>query len=269
MTNEQYRAHEAVSYSDLIWMEKSPWHFINRNSLRKETPAMRLGTLLHLAVLETNKFKNSWAMEPTEMPDGTEINRRVKAHREYLAGWKQTNEGKIFVRQEEMDMLTNMVNVIQVDPNSVSLLSKGAAEVPVFGEIAGVKMKARCDYIIDNHPIYGRVVVDLKKTQDASEFGFSRSIYNYRYHCQAWLYKTLFNADHFMWIAIEETQNVPPPAIYRCHESVLDQGENLTMNLLNKLKACREQKRYHGYTDGVKDAFLPSWSAAKEKDGEL
>lgn len=269
LSNEAYRSRPEISYSDLTWIKKSPWHFKNRDKLRRETQAMRLGTLLHLAVLEPERFKNSWAMEPGAMPDGIEINRRVKAHREHLAGWKQTNEGKIFIRQEEMDTLTAMLTSIAGSAECQSLLTGGRSEVGGFGEILGLKMKARVDYFIPNHPVYGRVVVDLKKTQDASPYGWSRSIYNYLYHVQSYIYKTIFKADNFIWICVEESDFAPPPAIYRCADVTMDKGQELTEALINKLLICQDSKHFHGYTLGVEDAYLPSWSVAKSEEGEI
>ena len=55
-----------------------------------------------------------------------------------------------------------------------------------------------------DHPKYRKVLVDFKKTQDASESGFTRSVYNYGYNLQSAFYLEGFSADRFFFVAVEE-----------------------------------------------------------------
>jgi hypothetical protein len=256
-----YRQRPELSYSDLVWLNKSPIHFLNRDKLRKETEAMRKGTLLHMGVLEPEKFKNSYAIEPHCMPDGTEINRRVKAHREYLEGWKQTMEGRIFLRQEDMDSLICMLNALATHKYARRYFTGGEAEKEAFGEYEGVKIKGKCDYIT-KIPGLGLVISDLKKTQDASPKGFERSIYNYSYQLQAYMYHRLFKADSFFFVAIEDTgiDGFAPIGIYRASDVLLEKGEQMFKKLIEKYKQCEEMKVWPGYTEDFAEISLPAWA---------
>lgn len=268
MDEQTYREHPTLSYSDLVWLDKSPQHFFNRDKLAKETEAMRLGTLLHLGVLEPERFKNSYAIEPEYYEDGTPINRRVKAHREFLDGWRQVNKDKITIRPEELDSIIGMLTSIGMHKYACQLFTGGNAEVTGFGEYDGVPIKGKADYIIPNHARYGRVGIDLKKTQDASRKGFSRSIWNYRYQLQAAIYCKIFKLDNFIWVAVEDTKNpnFAPIGIYRAHETVIEKGEEKLKFLINLYKHCEKNKEWYGYTNGVEDGFLPSWVASEEGD---
>lgn len=259
INEKDYRAHSALSYSDLVHLEDSPLHFINRDKLRKETEAMRKGTLLHMGLLEPTKFKNSFAIEPEEI-DGQPINRRVKAHREFIEQWKKENEGRVFVRREEMDSLTGMLCALGAHKHAKKYFTGGQAEVAEFGEWCGVPIKGRCDYLTEI-PGLGRTVVDLKKTQDASPKGFERSIYNYRYYLQAFIYKYLFKADTFVFVAVEDTgmNDFAPIGIYRASDALLEKGEELLSKLITIYKEAKQTNNWRGYTDDFEDISLPAW----------
>lgn len=261
MNDKEYRANQALSYSDLVWLEKSPLHFKNRDKLRKETEAMRLGTLLHLGVFEPERFKNAYCIEPEEI-DGQPINRRVRAHRDFLAEFRKQNEGKIFIRPEDMDTLTTMFNALATHKYARQYLTGGKAEVPAFGEYQGVPIKGKCDYIVDI-PGLGVTVVDLKKTQDASPKGFERSIFNYKYYLQAAMYVRLFRADTFVFIAVEDNE-LAPIGIYRASDVLLEKGEQTLDRLISFYKKLEQTNNWHGYTENFQDISLPNWAISEE-----
>lgn len=263
MNENEYRARPELSYSDLIHLDTSPLHFKHRDMIREETEAMRKGTLLHMGVLEPERFKNSYALEPEEI-DGQPVNRRIKAHREFIAAWRQTNEGKIFIRKDDFEELINMLNAIGAHPDAPKIIRGGEYEKAAFGEYNGVKLKGRCDIFFANHPEWGRLVVDLKKTQNASEQGFERAIFNYKYFLQAFVYSHLFKADNFIFIAVEDSK-LAPIGIYRADMAMLEQGENMLRRLTDVYKRCMSTGLWPGYTSGVKDIGLPTWALAKNE----
>jgi exodeoxyribonuclease VIII len=262
LTDKQYREHPALSYSDLVWLDKSPLHFKNRDKLRKETEAMRLGTLLHLGVLEPERFKNAYCIEPEEI-DGQPINRRVKAHRDYLEQWRNQNKGKIFIRPEDMDTLTTMFNALATHKYAKQYLTGGVSEVMAFGEYKGVPIKGRCDYLVEI-PGLGKTIVDLKKTQDASPKGFERSIYNYKYYLQAAVYTKLFKADSFVFVAIEDNE-LAPIGIYRASDVLLEKGEQKLSYLIDLYKRLDKTNNWHGYTEDFQEISLPTWAVSTEE----
>lgn len=261
MNDADYRLIEGMTKSELSWMAKSPLHYAKRKDLQKETEAMRTGTLLHMALLEPARFRDSYILEPEAMPNGEEINKRKKDHRAYLEEFKKENAHRTIVNASQMEALTGMLAQAASDPDIVELLKEGTPEtVALWTRKEGIKCKGKADYFL-KHPKYGRTVVEVKKTQDASPSGFSRQIYNLHYHMGAAWYLEGFCADTFIFIALEDK---PPYAtgVYIADSSLLDEGERLAQELLDKLQICNTEKRFPGYTKGVANIALPAWVAA-------
>lgn len=272
LDEETYRALPGLSKTELSWMKKSPLHFFNRNDPRilEETDAMRMGTLLHLAVLEPAKFKNAYVVEPEEIPIGgamVEVNKRIKKHREYLAEWREEMGagGKIIVTPKQYDSLIGMLTQAASHPDVIDLLSRGEAEIGAQWDYRGFKCKGRADYLIEAHPGYGRVVVEIKKTQDASPEGFSRQILNKLYDMGAAWYREGFKADEVIFIACEEKF---PYAIgvYKADPAMLDRGMRLADRFMDKIVSCEKENYWHGYTKGVELIQLPAWVAGQDDE---
>ncbi len=267
-----YRALPGLSKTELAWMKKSPLHFQNRNDPRilEETDAMRMGTLLHLAVLEPAKFKNAYVVEPEEIPiDGktVEVNKRIKKHREYLESWRAAaaESGRIVVTPKQFDNLIGMLTQAASHPEVIDLLSKGEPEIGATWEYRNTVCKGRADYLIPEHPGYGRVVIEIKKTQDASPEGFSRQCLNKLYDMGAAWYKQGFQADEVIFIACEEKF---PYAIgvYKADPSMLDRGMRLADRFMDKIASCTKENYWHGYTKGVENLLLPAWVAGQDDE---
>lgn len=265
LSQEEYFAIDAVSKTDLSFMAKSPLHYLKRKELMKETDAMRLGTLLHMALLEPARFRDSYIVEPVAMPDGEEINRRKKDHRAFLDGFREKNKDKLIVTEKQFDSLVGMLQQASSNPEISNVLNmKGMQEVAGTWETNGVLCKGRADFIYE-HPTIGRVIVEVKKTRDASPEGFSRQAYNLLYHLQAAMYLDGFEAKHFVFIAIEDA--LPNASgVYWADDSLIDAGRRLRDRLLARLVECKERKFYPAYTQGVTKIMLPAWAVNSEQE---
>ena len=158
----------------------------------------------------------------------------------------------------QFDNLLGMLTAAAGEPDMVALLANGEPEIGATWEYRSRLCKGRADFLVPKHPVYGRTVVEIKKTQDASPSAFSRQIFNLLYDMGAAWYHKGFEAENVVFIAIEEKY---PHAIgiYRAHETVLERGIAIADRLLNKLEECERTGRWHGYTKGVEDIFLPAW----------
>lgn len=260
---EEYFKIDALSQSDLGQMAISPRHFLHKDKLRKETDAMKMGTLLHLAVLEPAKFRQTYVVEPDNIK-GEAINRRVKAHREYLEAFRLDNLDRIVVTAQQMDNLVGMLESIASNEFLKPLLTGGSPEIAATWDYKGLKCKGLADYVVD-HKLFGRTIVDIKKTQDASVSGFSRSIFNYRYNLQCAWYLHGFEAREFIFVAIEDKA---PYAIgiYKADPSLVEHGQKLMERLTEKLIWCRENDEWPGYTRGIENILLPAWVAGQDDE---
>ncbi len=269
MPREEYVKVEGLSQSDLSQMLKSPKHFKWRDRLWRDTEATRFGTALHTAVLEPQTFKDRYVIEPEAMPDGQEINRRVKAHRDYLTNWSKTQieQGKRCVKPSEFDSIVGMLTSAAEHPTVSELMSKslgGVYECVATGEMCGMKIKGQADFVV-KHPYLGKVVVDVKTTQDASPAAFSRAIVNFRYDLQAGFYTHLFGADEFIFIVIEK--NAPYSiGCYKADPSIIACGQELAERALNRVKECEANDSWPSYTAELGNILLPSWFVGRDQE---
>ena len=83
----EYRRMPGVNYSALKHMLRSPMHYkYMRDNPPEPTAAMRLGTMVHMAVLEPEKFAATYV----ECKDG---DKRTKEYQAYLKKLDEANPG--------------------------------------------------------------------------------------------------------------------------------------------------------------------------------
>ena len=88
MTNAEYRAHPAISRSDLFKLTKSPQHFrYEMDHPSPKTPSLIFGAALHKWVLEPDDFESEFVIAPN-------VNRRTKEGRAYWEMFLADNDGK-------------------------------------------------------------------------------------------------------------------------------------------------------------------------------
>ena len=87
-----YYADPRISHSKLKEIRKSPAYFLHKlREPTKETDAMKLGTLCHMAVLEPDKLEQNYtALEE-------KIDRRTKEGKAAWAALQEASEGKVVV----------------------------------------------------------------------------------------------------------------------------------------------------------------------------
>lgn len=200
MPEEEYHAISACSNSVLSTIAtKSPAHIF---APRPATPAQEVGRIIHMAVLEPNRFADQVVVAP-------KVDRRTKEGKAQWEAFVSANEGKTVASPEDYETFKLMQSQVWVDDTARRLLEKGDAEVSVFWEVDGVQCKARFDFI----SALG-VAVDLKTTVSAKPESFTYDAYKFGYHRQiAWYMRGakavgLDLANMFL-IAVEKTAPFP------------------------------------------------------------
>lgn len=261
MSASDYHAHPAVSKSQLDELARSPAHFrarLDGERVITETPAMRLGTALHCAVLEPERFAFEYVGAP-DFGDG-----RTKAAKEAKAAFEAEHEGRLVLSADEHAAVLGMSGSIAAHKTPSVLLGRSLRrEASVFWTDAetGIACRARPDVLSDD----GRIIVDLKTTDDASPGAFERSIAKWRYHVQAAFYSDGVEAvrgepvEAFVFIVVERT---PPYAcgFYVLDEDALSVGRLDYRDKLTTLADCRAANRWPGYGDIIKTVSLPAWA---------
>lgn len=199
MPNSEYHAHAGISNSGLTKIDISPAHY--RYAEPKDpTRAMEIGTAIHAAILEPERFKKEYMLMP-------EIKSRAAS--EYKKAASALGSEFVLVGKEVSNVL-GMQDAILSNKFLKSRLSEnGYTELSVFAfdPETGVFCKCRFDYISESLK-----AVDLKKTQDARQDAFSKSIFNYRYYVQDVFYRDVFEwctgveLQSFEFLAVEESK---------------------------------------------------------------
>lgn len=267
LTNAEYHAHPAVSKSGLDLVHRSPLHFWNRylNPDREPeapTEAMVLGSALHTAVLEPHLFDDEYAVAP-------HCDRRTKEGKMIWADFEQEAAGKTLLRAEDACRIEAMAGAVRSHKAASFLLTMpGKAEQSYFwtDESTGEKCKCRPDW----HSADGRIIVDVKTTEDASPGKFLRSsVLGWRYHVQAAFYmQGLPSAEVFLFACVEKK----PPyavAVYSLPAKLIERGLDEAMADLRQIAACREANRWPSYTEEVHELALPKWLEEPELISEI
>lgn len=260
----EYEALDAIRFSTLKEMVKSPRHYRHRTRVaRKETAALSIGTLIHTAVLEPERLAVEYAVHPS-------------AKRRYGKSWddfaaKSERDGLRPILADDLETAQGIAASVLSDPVAGPLFASGGRQELTAiwtDEATGYRCKGRIDFLNNAH-----VLLDLKSSRDVEVVPFGRSCAKYLYHAQ-----TAFYAD-----AIERlTGRTPdvklvvgekdPPfdvVVYRVGESALKTGRDLYRGLLSKLSDCLLSDEWHGVAGGKElPLWLPGMSDLNEDGGD-
>ncbi len=270
MTNAEYHGSPGVSKSGLDLIARSPLHYWakyldpNREP-QLPTPAMRLGTAIHAAVLEPEDFMRGYHVAPA-------VDRRTKDGK---AEWEKAvaeaeEAGAELITSTDYDTCMRISEQVSSHPTARKVFSGlGQAEMSMFWTDmeTGVLCKCRPDWLALP------MIVDLKSTEDASAQGFQRSAWNYRYWVQAaWYMDGIEQAtgqrpDAFVFAAFEK---VPPHAcaFYFAEQAMLDMGRAEYRKLLRTYADCLAADKWPGYDTTVQPLGVPVWAAKAANDNQ-
>jgi hypothetical protein len=249
ISNAEYHADPAVSASHLHAAAVSPYHYWSRyvnpdRPVIEPTAAMRLGSLVHCAVLEPDELSKRYGVcQPRNTKAG-------KAHAAELEA-----AGIEPVSAADMVLAMQVAGSVRSHPAAAQLLRTGQAEQSFWWDdlATGLRCKCRPDWMT------GTTLVDLKTTTDASPRGFARSVAQYRYHVQANHYLTGCNAERFLFVAVEKTYPYAC-AVYELDVDAMVAGENARRSNLQTIADCQALNEWPGYGSGIKQLSLPSWA---------
>ena len=230
MPNEVYHAHDSVSKSSLDLFDRSPAHLHFAEPF-KSSRAMVIGTAIHTALLEPERFKKEYLLLDSV------TDRRSAVYKDAI---KHTPEENVLVATEAKNV-KSMTETAKSNTDFIDYASEGyEVELSFFGICSATGEAIRCRF--DMLTSSGRAL-DLKKTRDARPSEFSKSVFNYRYHVQhafySHVYKCVTGDDlkSFEFFAIEET-STHTNAIYSLCEETLELGNYYMMKNLKDYASC-------------------------------
>jgi hypothetical protein len=250
----EYEKIDAINYSTLKEMAKSPLHYLYAlKHGRRATAAMNRGTAAHIAVLEPERFATDYLI--------WEGRRAGKAWEAFEADAQA--RGKQILKDSELALALAIRDAVRGHAKASSYLVGGHAEVTIVweDEETGLLCKGRLDFLRDDG-----TPADLKTTRNIEQFWFSRDLATNQYHVQAAMYLdgaaslTRKQSDRFALIAVEGAapHDVVP---YLLHEDVTGPGRDAYRALLRRVKECRESGEWPGYANGSEMTIaLPAWA---------
>jgi len=176
-----YDGIQALNYSGSKELLKSPAHYqAYLNQEREETKALRMGSLIHCAVLQPELLNEKFVTAP--ICD------------------KRTKEGKATFAEFESSLKPGMTVVNYEESAECHIIASAAKHALERMEVTfeltefmfttdhcGVQLKCAIDGVGSDGYLY-----DLKTTEDASPAGILKSIRAYRYNLQAYFYRLCF-----------------------------------------------------------------------------
>ncbi len=239
MPNEAYHSYEGISNSGLNLVSRSPAHYAHA-AARTATRAMDIGTAFHTALLEPERYA-------AEYMTVSGINDRRKS--EYVQAAKQYGKDKTLTESEGASVAV-MQEAIRANSAARAILDqKGYAELSAFiaDPGTGVLMRCRFDWLTESG-----IALDLKKTQDSRESAFSRSIWQYRYHCQHAMYSHVYELitgqplQAFKFLAVEEQ---PPCAnvVYQLDDVAAKYGHQQYREALTAYAEAEQSGHWAAY----------------------
>jgi len=184
MNRVQYNALQALNYSGMKEILRSGKHYQEYlNRADEPSKALRIGTMVHAAVLQPNVFQK---YKPA--PD---VKRNTTAGKEAYALWAsmlKDDESVCDADEYELALrVSDKMNDI-IERLGIKALE---TEKTVTATDRDVLLKSSIDLIADDGYLY-----DLKTTEDATPQGFLRSVKQYKYNLQAVTYLMNFER-HF------------------------------------------------------------------------
>jgi len=229
LSNADYHADtEYLSSSDLKTLLKDPYEVflkkVEKISIpNKSSSAMDFGSYIHSLLLEPHKTAEEFAVF-----DGRKQGKRY-------VDFKAENPGKIIINELADFNAQEIVRDFAKHHQAPSVMTGGIAELSVFAEIDGVKVKARADYLTDSY------VIDIKTTSLPLN-SFSEVVKSRDYGLSAALYLDLFNKDganrDFLFIVIGK--NPVEIKILKASKETIEEGRALYMRALKIYMGCKE-----------------------------
>lgn len=250
-----YLAWRAVSKSVLESMRTSPAHALACESFHsEETPATRLGTAIHSAILEPELFESSYG----KIPPGDGRSALVKAARAALV-----SSGKIGLTESDWEVCSALRDKAWAKSTVRDLLEQ-ATHIEVSGSfptsVEGIVGKLRPDILCAD----ARTCVDLKSAKDASAKGFQKAIGQHAYYLSpGWYLPGLFelgvDCEHWVWVALEKTYPYGV-ACYAPERHEIERSKVECRDLLEAYDRCSEGKVWPDYPDTILSIVRPKWA---------
>lgn len=256
MPEATYRAIPALGSSDVKALLRSPAHY--RAGLEDEpesTEAQVLGTAIHLAVLEPERFEREVVTAPT-------VDRRTKDGKAAAAAFEQAHAGMLILPADAFDTVRRVADAVRAHPAAGYLLSEGVAEVSLqwSDPETGAPAKCRIDWMRPDG-----LLVDLKSARDASPRGFARACGEYGLHVQAAHYvrgyRQVMRSEPAGWVLVAVEKERPfAVGVYALGSMSIDAADARVSEAMRRWRDCTASGDWPAYSSMIEPIEVPPWA---------
>lgn len=212
-TNEKYHSSPGISASGLkyIYHESVKKYLIKKPF---ESKAMALGTAVHEALLEPDKFRQNYYFLG-------DIDRRTKEGKEQYKAALELAKNKTIMPMADKYIIDNIYENFKKN-KLAQYYSKGQVELSHYGKYNDIDIRVRPDVI----NMQKEFIADIKTCRNNSPKAFKNDVYKYAYHLQAAFYMdNIPGINHFKFITVETVYPFSVE-VYTLSEEMLEQGRN-------------------------------------------
>jgi len=180
-----------------------------------ETQPLRDGRLIHMAILEPDKFQEQIYVDVAS--------KNTKTYKEALSKY-----GEVYTRVEKQNA-EKIADTIFRNEQALQLITNCEFEVPAIGDIYGLPFRGKADVLSS------KGIVDLKTTSGGIK-NFYLSAKKYLYSVQCYIYCQLFDVsyDQFKFLVVDKGSL--DIGIFKCSEDFYKDGEELTKKAVDIYK---------------------------------
>lgn len=267
---EAYHSNPAISHSKLECYRRRPALYYKKHVAKnlpqpELSPAFRLGSAVHCAVLEERDFVTRYVQKP-------DLDRRTKEGKAAFAEFEAQHLGKTILSEDEMAQTLAMHRAVMDHPIASQLFADGMPEVTWRKEQANAlgALQCRTDWFSSlgcEISDFAPYVVDLKTVEslDADAFrNFERAAFGFGYHRQAGFYLPLINeiykqpVSRMYYVAVEKCEPYGV-AVYQLADDAIARGQDENIADLIKLKSSLENNVWPNIESKIHQLSLPKW----------
>ena len=229
-----------LSFSALKAFMQSPKHFYAYKMDRETTKAMEAGKLFHMAILEPEKFKETyWVLDDSSkiLEIGGSNPRATKVYKEWVQEQDSKNKGKERISKEDYDLYLSMGEYLNQNNATKFLMSELTEKESDFEfEHAGFLIKGKIDGLGSDY------IIDLKKVADASYKKVRWIIEDMMYDMQSGIYCFSKRIKKYYLIFIDSSCNI---TVVKLNETTIQNGFGKFEIALDEFRRCAEEDKFY------------------------
>ena len=208
-----------LSYSSIKYAlgDMRLWEMYMKGELKKDSEALRFGTLYDMLLFERDKAMNEYQVlndEEVIASIGGKSPKSTKKYKDWKAEIIKTTD-KTLVSSEDWKKANDMIERL-ANCGLIQKRLKGKYQVEFNEDVNGVPLKGFLDCLGDGY------ITDSKSARSVDKFRYD--VNSWCYDIQAYIYTTVFGIKDYYWVVQEKTYPYYPAEV-KCSEETLFKGE--------------------------------------------